>query len=70
ARVKSLSEHRPLCTGCGLIVCALHPPHRVCPHCAAPLLTPPERAALIAQLEELRDQTLAEEAAAREREAE
>ncbi|KAI9507976.1 hypothetical protein F5148DRAFT_1368107 [Russula earlei] len=48
----------------------LHPPHRLCPHCARPLLTLPARAALIAQLEELRDQTLAEEAAAREREAE
>ncbi|KAI9509403.1 hypothetical protein F5148DRAFT_1367190 [Russula earlei] len=70
ARVHALSEHTPLCTACGLVLCALHPPHRVCPHCAAPLLTPPARAALIAQLEELRDQTLAEEAATREGEAE
>jgi len=70
ARVHALSEYTPLCTKCGLVLCVLHPPHRACPHCTMPLLAPPARAALIAQLEELREQTLAEEAAAREREAE
>ncbi|KAH9967536.1 hypothetical protein BC827DRAFT_600301 [Russula dissimulans] len=70
ARVHALSEYTPLCTTCGLVLCTLHPPHRACPHCTTPLLARPARAALIAQLEELREQTLAEEAAARGREAE
>lgn len=65
-----LSEYTPLCSSCGLVLCALQLPHRSCPHCATPLLAPPARAALIAQLEELRAYTLKEEAAAREREAE
>jgi hypothetical protein len=43
------------------VLCAQQPPHRACPHCAAPLLTPAARDALIAQLEELRARTLAEE---------
>ncbi|KAI9452011.1 hypothetical protein F5148DRAFT_1289815 [Russula earlei] len=63
ARVYALPEHTPLCTACGLILCTLRPPHRARPHCAAPLFTPPALSALIAKLEELRDQTLAEEAA-------
>ncbi|KAI0251732.1 hypothetical protein BJV78DRAFT_1374762 [Lactifluus subvellereus] len=70
ARAHALSEYTPLCTACGLILCSLHPPHRPCPHCAKPLLAPPARAALIVQLEEQRAHTLAEEAAAREREVE
>ena len=65
-----LSEYTPLCSSCGLVLCALQPPHRPCPHCAVPLLAPPARAALVAQLEELRACTLKEEEAAREREAE
>ena len=47
-----------------------HHPHRPCPHCTTPLLTPPARSALIAQLDELRAQTLAEEEVEREREKE
>jgi Putative zinc finger motif, C2HC5-type len=70
ARIHALSEYTPLCIICGLVLCALHPPHRPCPHCTKPLLAPPARTALIAQLEELRAHTLAEEAATREREAE
>ena len=70
ARAHALSEYTPLCTACGLVLCSLHPPHRPCPHCAKPLLTPPARAALIVQLEEQRAHTLAEEATAREREVE
>ncbi|KAH9967104.1 hypothetical protein BJV74DRAFT_889989 [Russula compacta] len=69
ARVHALSEYTPLCTACGLVLCDLHAPHRPCAHCRTPLLAPPARAALIAQLEELRAHTLAEEADAREREA-
>ncbi|KAI0282421.1 hypothetical protein BC826DRAFT_1110801 [Russula brevipes] len=67
ARAHALSEYTPLCTACGLVLCTLHPPHRPCPHCATPLLSRPARTALVAQLEELRAHTLAEEAAARER---
>ncbi|KAH9973604.1 hypothetical protein BGW80DRAFT_1308425 [Lactifluus volemus] len=70
ARVHALSEYTPLCTVCGLVLCALHAPYRPCPHCSEPLLAPPALAALITQLEELRSHTLAEEAAAREREVE
>lgn len=70
ARVHALSEYTPICTHCGLILCTHHYPHRPCPHCTTPLLTPPARSALIAQLEELRAQTLAEEEAGREREKE
>jgi Putative zinc finger motif, C2HC5-type len=70
ARIHALSEYTPLCSSCGLVLCALQPPHRPCPHCSTPLLAPPARAALLAQLEELRAQVLTEEAEAREREAE
>jgi len=68
--VHALSEYTPICTSCGLVLCAQHPPYRACPHCGAPLLSPPARNALVAQLEELRAQTLAEEEEAREREEE
>jgi len=50
------------------VLCAQQPPHRACPHCAAPLLTPAARDGLIAQLEELRARTLAEEEEERRRE--
>ncbi|KAH8981329.1 hypothetical protein EDB92DRAFT_1953233 [Lactarius akahatsu] len=70
ARTHALSEYTPLCAACGLVLCALHPPHRPCPHCTAPLLDPAARAALLVQLEEQRTHTLAEEAAARARAAE
>ncbi|KAI9433501.1 hypothetical protein H4582DRAFT_2060913 [Lactarius indigo] len=70
ARTHALSEYTPLCTACGLVLCALHPPHRPCPHCAAPLLDSAARAALLVQLEEQRAHTLAEEAAERARAAE
>ncbi|KAH9052589.1 hypothetical protein EDB87DRAFT_426126 [Lactarius vividus] len=70
ARTHALSEYTPLCAACGLVLCALHPPHRPCPHCTAPLLDPAARAALRVQLEEQRGHTLAEEAAARARAAE
>jgi hypothetical protein len=70
ARIHALSEYTPICSSCGLILCALQPPYRPCPHCSAPLLTPSARAALLAQLEELRAHLLKEEAEAREREAE
>ncbi|KAH9004428.1 hypothetical protein EDB86DRAFT_3240426 [Lactarius hatsudake] len=70
ARTHALSEYTPLCTACGLVLCALHQPHRPCPHCTAPLLDPTARAALLVQLEEQRAHTLAEEAAARARAAE
>ncbi len=69
ARIHGLSEYTHLCLSCGLVLCALQPPHRPWPHCTTPLLTPPVRAALIAQLEELCPFTL-KEAEAREREAE
>ena len=61
AQVHALSEYAPICSSCGLVLYALHPPHRPCPHCATPLLV---------QLEELRADTLMEEAVVREREAE
>jgi hypothetical protein len=65
----ALSEYTPICSSCGLVLCALQPPYRPCPHCDTPLLTRPARAALLAQLEELRAQVLKEEAEVREREA-
>jgi len=70
ARVHAVSEYTPICTSCGLVLCAQQPPYRACPHCGAPLLSPPARNALVAQLEELRAQTLAEEEEARERKEE
>lgn len=70
ARIHALSEYTPICSSCGLVLCALQLPHLPCPHCSSPLLTPPARAALLAQLEELRAYALQEEAEAREREAE
>ncbi|KAI0045715.1 hypothetical protein FA95DRAFT_1560915 [Auriscalpium vulgare] len=70
ARNHPLSPYTPLCTNCGLILCALHPAHLPCPHCAAPLLPQHTRAALIVRIdEELRD-TLAREEAARIKAAE
>ena len=66
----ALSIYTPICTSCGLVLCAQQPPYRACPHCSAPLLSPPARNALVAQLEELRAQTLVEEEEAREREEE
>jgi len=70
ARAHALSEYTPICTSCGLVLCAQHPPYRACPHCGAPLLSPPARNMLVAQLEELRARTLVEEDEEREREAE
>ena len=70
ARIHALSEYTPICSSCGLVLCTLQPPYRPCPDCSSPLLTPPARAALVAQLEELRAHVLREEAEAREREAE
>ncbi|KAH9052586.1 hypothetical protein EDB87DRAFT_1835810 [Lactarius vividus] len=49
ARTHALSEYTLLC---GLVLCTLHPPHRPCPHCAAPLLDLAAHAALLVQLEE------------------
>ena len=65
-----LSEYTPLCSACGLVLCALHAPHHPCPHCTAQLLDPPARDALIVLLDERRALTLAEEASARIRAAE
>src|SRR6266478_2994290 len=70
ARIHASSEHTPLCSSCGLVLCALQFPHRPCPHCTTPLLTPSARVALIAQLEELRVFALKKEVEAHEREAE
>ncbi|KAI0259374.1 hypothetical protein BC834DRAFT_906584 [Gloeopeniophorella convolvens] len=65
-----LSLYTPICSQCGLVLCELQPPSRACPHCAAALLTPSERLALLTRLEELRAQTLEEEAVERGRVAE
>ncbi|KAI0271870.1 hypothetical protein BGY98DRAFT_922688, partial [Russula aff. rugulosa BPL654] len=58
ARRHAKSEYTPICSSCGLVMgfvlCALQPPYCLCPHCGAPLLTPPMQAALSAQAEILR----------------
>ncbi|KAA1475571.1 hypothetical protein DENSPDRAFT_883663 [Dentipellis sp. KUC8613] len=65
ARSHPLSRFTPLCKRCGLVLCALQRPHAPCPACGAPLLTPPARAALLAQLQAELDDTLAREERAR-----
>ncbi|THH04378.1 hypothetical protein EW145_g5559 [Phellinidium pouzarii] len=60
----------PLCAHCGLIMCALNPPHLACPHCSAPLASPPAREALLSRLQQnlVEVQSKEEEDAARARE--
>ncbi|KAH8107455.1 hypothetical protein DFH11DRAFT_1843737 [Phellopilus nigrolimitatus] len=50
ARTHALARHAPLCAHCGLVLCTLNPPHLACPHCAAPLLSPPAHAVLLESL--------------------
>ncbi|EED78342.1 predicted protein [Postia placenta Mad-698-R] len=70
ARMHPLSQHAPICRSCGLILCTLNLPHFACPHCAAPLLIPAARDALLATITASIVDTLAREEAARERAAE
>ncbi|KZT07367.1 uncharacterized protein LAESUDRAFT_724817 [Laetiporus sulphureus 93-53] len=67
ARMHALSPYTPICRHCGLILCALHHPSYACPSCAAPLLTPPARAALLRTIDTQIADTLAHEAAERAR---
>ncbi|KAH8107386.1 hypothetical protein DFH11DRAFT_1192993 [Phellopilus nigrolimitatus] len=50
ARTHELARHTPLCAHCGLVLCALNPPHLACPHCATPLLSPSAHTALLESL--------------------
>ncbi|EIM86403.1 uncharacterized protein STEHIDRAFT_42338, partial [Stereum hirsutum FP-91666 SS1] len=50
ARNHNLSSHTPLCTSCGLILCALQPPYFPCPHCSSPLLTPSQQLSHLSSL--------------------
>ena len=70
ARKHQPSEYTPLCTTCGLIICTLHSPYIPCPSCTSPLIDAATRTALIVLVEERRELTLKEEAAARARAAE
>ena len=55
---------------CGLILCELNLPYYACPHCRAPLLTPPARLSLLQTLEQSISDTLAREEREREELAE
>ncbi|PFH53246.1 hypothetical protein AMATHDRAFT_54941 [Amanita thiersii Skay4041] len=66
ARDHPLSPDVPICQNCGLILCYLNPPQYACPFCAASLLTPPAKAALITALEQRVQDILAKEADERE----
>ncbi|KAJ7159792.1 hypothetical protein C8R46DRAFT_851262, partial [Mycena filopes] len=70
AREHALSAHNALCRNCGLVLCEINLPHYACPHCITPLLTPTQRDALLARLEDQIAETLTKEALLRERAAE
>lgn len=51
ARVHPLSPYTPIChSSCGLILCAANSPAFSCPHCMTPLMTIPEKGALVEKL--------------------
>ncbi|KAH8107380.1 hypothetical protein DFH11DRAFT_1517664, partial [Phellopilus nigrolimitatus] len=70
ARAHGLARHAPLCAHCGFVLCALNPPHLACPHCSAPLLSPPAHAALLESLGSELAAVLAREEAVAQRERE
>ncbi|KAG8806432.1 hypothetical protein FRC17_004995 [Serendipita sp. 399] len=72
SQAHKLSPYVPICTSCGLILCELNQPYRLCPfkECKQPLLTPHTRTALIDQLTEKIASTIAEEEATKKREEE
>ena len=72
AQTHKLSPYTPLCASCGLIICKLHQPYRICPFepCGQPLLTPHARTALIHALNDKIATTIAEEEVKRRREEE
>lgn len=62
ARKHTLSKYTPLCTTCGLILCALQLPYTPCPHCNSSLLSPIQRDSMVAQVQaELEAQLESEE---------
>jgi hypothetical protein len=67
ARGHPISPYTPICFRCGLILCNVNLPQFACPHCASPLVSPSERDTLIKRLENQIVDTLAKEAAERER---
>ncbi|KAG8850859.1 hypothetical protein FRC20_001920 [Serendipita sp. 405] len=72
SQAHKLSPYVPLCASCGLILCELNQPYRLCPfkECRQPLLTPHARTALIEQLNEKIASTIMEEEVAKKREEE
>ena len=62
ARKHALCKYTPLCTTCGLILCALQQPYAPCPHCNSSLLSPMQRDSMVAQVQaELEAQLESEE---------
>ncbi|TDL19370.1 hypothetical protein BD410DRAFT_680526, partial [Rickenella mellea] len=70
ARSHTLSLYTPICFYCGLILCKQNLPYHACPHCSTVLLSEAKSSALIDQLERNVTETLANEAAERDRVAE
>lgn len=66
ARVHELSKYTPQCGACGLILCAMQPPHATCPSCARPTYSPPQLARLIKRVESDIETQLAHEQDERE----
>jgi hypothetical protein len=67
ARAHELSPYTPICSACGLILCALNLPHHACPHCRTSLLTTSARLSLLHTLEQSIEETLTKEEKERER---
>jgi hypothetical protein len=67
ARDHPLSPYVRICQSCGLIQCSLNLPYYACPFCSTALLSPDEKKALIADLEQQMADNLAREAEKRER---
>ncbi|KAH8107382.1 hypothetical protein DFH11DRAFT_1748167 [Phellopilus nigrolimitatus] len=70
ARTHALASHTPLCAHCGLVLCALNPPHLAFPHCSAPLLSSSAHAAPLESLASELAAVLAREEADAQRERE
>ncbi|VDC02963.1 unnamed protein product [Peniophora sp. CBMAI 1063] len=51
ARKHALNKYTPICTTCGLILCALQQPYTPCPHCSSSLLSPMQRDSMVAQVQ-------------------
>lgn len=72
AQEHKIAPYAPLCMSCGMILCELNQPYRVCPFksCGQPLLTAQGRAALIESLNAKVAMTILEEENMRRKEEE